>query len=282
MTNPTILVLGATGKTGRRVSTRLAADGHAVRAGSRSADPRFDWEDPATWATAVAGVGSIYLTYQPDLAFPEAADRVAGVVEAAKAAGVHRIVLLSGRNEPGARAAEQIVEQSGLEWTLLVASFFAQNFSESSFVLDGVIAGVFAFPASDDVREPFVDADDIAEIAVDALTSDRHIGRRYELTGPRLMSFADAVAEVSAATRRRIDYVAITIDEMSAAMRAEGVSDTDVEAYADLFATVLDGRNAYLSGDVERILGRPPRDFAEYVSSAVSTGVWDVATGRTA
>jgi len=281
MTNPRILVLGATGKTGRRVSTRLAAAGHAVRAGSRSADPRFDWEDPATWAHALAGVGSIYLTYQPDISFPAAADRVAGVVQAAKAAGVSRIVLLSGRNAPGARPAEQIVEQSGLEWTLLTASFFAQNFSESSFVLDGVLAGVFAFPAGD-VGEPFVDTDDIAEVAVDALTSDRHIGRRYELTGPRLMSFADAVAEIAAATRRRIDFLAITIDEMSAAMRAEGVSDIDVEAYAALFGTVLDGRNAYLSGDVERILGRPPRDFAEYVASAVSTGVWDVATGRTA
>jgi uncharacterized protein YbjT (DUF2867 family) len=202
-------------------------------------------------------------------------------VEAAQAAGVRRIVLLSGRNEPGARAAELIVEQSGLEWTFLTASFFAQNFSEVSFVLDGVLAGVFAFPAGD-VLEPFVDADDIAEIAVDALTSDRHIGHRYELTGPRLMSFADAVEEVAAATGRRIDYVPITVDEMSAAMRAEGVPERDVDAYADLFATVLDGRNAYLSGDVERALGRPPRDFAEYVASAAAAGVWDVGTGRTA
>ena len=167
-------MLGATGKTGRRVSTRLAAAGHAVRAGSRSADPPFDWEQPATWAPAVAGVRSIYLTYQPDLAFPGAAERVAGVVAAATAAGVQRIVLLSGRNEPGARAAEQVVEQSGLEWTLLVASFFAQNFSETPMALDGVLDGVLAFPAGD-VREPFVDVHDIAEVAVEALTTDRHL-----------------------------------------------------------------------------------------------------------
>jgi uncharacterized protein YbjT (DUF2867 family) len=281
MTNPTILVLGATGKTGRRVITRLAESGHTVRAGSRSADPRFDWEDAATWAPAVAGVGSIYLTYQPDLAFPGAADRVAGVVDAAKAAGVHRIVLLSGRNEPGARAAEQIVERSGLEWTLLTASFFAQNFSELDIVHDGVLAGVFAFPAGD-VGEPFVDADDIAAVAVDALTSDRHLGLRYELTGPRLMTFAEAVAEIAAAAGRPIQYVPITIDDMSAAMRAEGVPETDVDAYADLFTTVLDGRNAYLSGDVERILGRPPRDFADYVAATAPTGVWDVAAERSA
>ena len=280
MTTPTILVLGATGKTGRRVSTRLNAAGHAVRAGSRSADPPFDWEQPATWAPAVAGVRSIYLTYQPDLAFPGAAERVAGVVDAAAAAGVERIVLLSGRNEPGARAAELIVEQSGLEWTLLVASFFAQNFSETSMALDGVLDGVLAFPAGD-VLEPFVDVDDIAEVAVEALTTDRHRARRYELTGPRLMTFADAGAEIAAATGRRIDYVPITIDEMSAAMRAEGVPDGDVEAYAELFATVLDGRNAYVSDDVERILGRLPRDFAEYVAATVATGVWDIAAGRT-
>ena len=138
-----------------------------------------------------------------------------------------------------------------------------------------------AFPAGD-VREPFVDADDIAEIAVDVLTSDRHVGRRYELTGPRLMTFGEAVAEIAAATWLPIDYVPITVDEMSAAMRAEGVPDSEVDAYADLFATVLDGRNAYLSGDVERILRRPPRDFAEYVADTASAGVWDVVAGRTA
>jgi uncharacterized protein YbjT (DUF2867 family) len=277
MTTATILVLGATGKTGRRVGTRLTAAGHAVRVGSRFADPRFDWEEPATWAPAVAGVRSIYLTYQPDLAFPGAADRVAGVVSAADAAGVQRIVLLSGRNEPGARAAELIVEQSGLEWTVLTASFFAQNFSELPLALDGVLDGVLAFPAGD-VLEPFVDVDDIADVAVEALTTDRHLGRRYELTGPRLMTFADAVAEIASATGRTIEYAPITIDAMSAAMRAEGVPDCDVEAYAELFATVLDGRNAYLSDDVERILGRPPRDFDEYIASTLPTGVWDVVT----
>jgi uncharacterized protein YbjT (DUF2867 family) len=280
MTTSPILVLGATGKTGSRVLTRLAAAGHAVRAGSRSADPPFDWEQHATWAPAVAGVRSIYLTYQPDLAFPGAADRVAGVVAAAKVAGVRRIVLLSGRNEPGAQAAERVVEHSGLEWTLLTASFFAQNFSELPMALDGALDGVVAFPAGD-VREPFVDVDDIAEVAVEALTTDRHLGERYELTGPRLMTFADAVAEIASATGRTIEYLPITIDDMSAAMRAEGVPDGDVEAYAELFATVLDGRNAYLSDEVERILGRPPCDFAEYVASSVPTGVWDVAAGRT-
>ena len=281
MTTPTTLVLGATGKTGRRVLARLAAAGHAVRSGSRSADPPFDWEQPATWASAVSGVHSIYLTYQPDLAFPGAADRVAGVVAAATAAGAQRIVLLSGRNEPGARAAELIVEQSGLEWTVLTASFFAQNFSELPMALDGVLDGLLAFPAGD-VREPFVDVDDIAEAAVAALTTDRHLRRRYELTGPRLMTFADAVAEIANATGRRIEYVPITIDDMSAAMGAEGMPEGEIEAYAELFTTVLDGRNAYLSGDVERILGRPPRDFADYVAATLPTGVWDVAAGRTA
>ena len=276
-----MLVLGATGKTGRRVLARLAAAGHAVRSGSRSADPPFDWEQPATWAPSVSGVHSIYLTYQPDLAFPGAADRVAGVVAAATAAGVQRIVLLSGRNEPGARAAELIVEQSGLEWTVLTASFFAQNFSELPMVLDGVLDGVLAFPAGD-VREPFVDVDDIAEAAVVALTTDRHLRRRYELTGPRLMTFADAVTEIAAATGRRIEYVPITIDDMSAAMRAEDMPEGDVEAYAELFATVLDGRNAYVSDDVERILGRRPRDFAEYVAATLPAGLWNVAAGRTA
>jgi uncharacterized protein YbjT (DUF2867 family) len=148
-------------------------------------------------------------------------------------------------------------------------------------VLDGVLDGVLAFPAGD-VREPFVDVDDIAEAAVAALTTDLHLRRRYELTGPRLMTFADAVTEIAAATGRRIEYVPITIDDMSAAMRAEDMPEGDVEAYAELFATVLDGRNAYVSDDVERILGRRPRDFAEYVAATLPTGLWNVAAGRTA
>jgi uncharacterized protein YbjT (DUF2867 family) len=198
--NNTILVIGSTGKTGTRVADQLEKRGIPVRHGSRSSDIPFDWEDQQTWAPAVAGVEKVYLTYYPDLAVPGSVDAVRTVTELAKAAGVRRMVLLSGRNEVEAQRAEEVVKASGLDWTIVQCAFFSQNFSEGAF-LDAVLAGSISLPVRD-VQEPFVDVDDIADVVVAALTDDCHIGQLYELTGPRLISFEDAVAEVGKAARR--------------------------------------------------------------------------------
>jgi len=183
---PLTLVLGANGKTGRRVADRLAALGRPVRAGSRSAVIPFDWEDQSTWRAAVAGVDAVYVTYYPELAFPGAAEVVGAFADVAVATGIRRIVLLSGRGEEGAQLAEEKVQKSGADWTVVRCAFFNQNFSET--FVEPVRAGVLAIPAGD-TREPFLDADDIADVVVAALTDDRHIGEVYELTGPRLLSF---------------------------------------------------------------------------------------------
>ncbi|MDX3850033.1 NAD(P)H-binding protein [Streptomyces sp. AK02-01A] len=266
----TTLVIGGTGKTGRRVAERLAARGLPVRIGSRNADVPFVWEDPATWEGALEGVGAVYVTYYPDLAFPGAAEAVGAFAKAAVAGGARRLVLLSGRGEEGARISEDKLKESGADWTVVRASWFNQNFSES-FFLEPVLAGELALPTGDSV-EAFLDADDIADVAVAALTDPKHIGKTYELSGPRLLSYGDVADELSKATGRTIAYIPVTKDAYRAVLAENGLP---VE-FADLFGMVLDGRNAHLVHGVEEALGRKPRDFSEFARDAAASGVWNV------
>jgi uncharacterized protein YbjT (DUF2867 family) len=272
----TTLVLGGTGKTGRRIVQRLQAAGRPVRVGTPSATPPFDWDDQSTWAPALEGVGSVYVTYYPDVAIPGAAAAVGAFAELAVATGVRRLVLLSGRGEEGARRSEQALQQSGADWTIVRSAFMDQNFDES-FFLEPVRAGEVAFLADPDLAEPFIDADDIADVAVAALTGDEHVGQLYEVTGPRLLGWAQAVAEIAAAAGRPIRYVPVSLEEYAALLVENQVPADDVKMLTGVFseiAGVLDGRNAYLSDGVQRALGRPPRDFADFVRDAAATGVW--------
>jgi uncharacterized protein YbjT (DUF2867 family) len=267
------LVLGGTGKTGRRVVERLSARGLPTRIGSRSGEPPFDWEDRTTWAPALRDVESAYVSYYPDLAIPGAADAVRSFAELAVENGVRRLVLLSGRGEEEAQRSEQAVRDSGAEWTVVRSSWFSQNFSES-FFLEPVLAGEVALPAGN-VAEPFTDADDIADVAVAALTDDGHAGKLYEVTGPRLLTFAQAVEEIGQAAGREIRYVPVSIEQYASALAEHDVPDDLVQLLTYLFTEVLDGRNAHLTDGVQRALGRVPRDFADYAREAAATGVWD-------
>jgi uncharacterized protein YbjT (DUF2867 family) len=269
------LVIGGTGKTGRRVAERLRRLGRAVRIGSRAGDPPFDWDRPGTWPAALDGVASAYLTFSPDLAFPGAADAIGGFARMAAGAGVERLVLLSGRDEEEVLPSEAAVTGAGVAWTVLRASWFAQNFSEH-FLLPPVLDGVIALPGGA-VAEPFVDAEDLADVAVAALTEPGHDGRIYELTGPRCLTFDEVAAELSAATGRQIRYVAVTTEEFAEVAVSHGVPAEEAWPLAQLFARVLDGRNAHATTDVADVLGRPPRDFTDYVREVAATGVWDVA-----
>jgi uncharacterized protein YbjT (DUF2867 family) len=271
------LVIGGTGKAGRRVVSRLQALGRPVRVGSRKADPPFDWDHPSTWPGALEGVNAAFVSYYPDVAFPGAVDAIRGLTKAAVSSGVQRLVLLSGRGEEEAQRAEHVVETSGVEWSVVRSSFFAQNFSEH-FLLQSVLDGVIALPVGD-VAEPFVDVDDVADVAVAALTGDGHAGEVYEVTGPRLLTFADVAAELTAATGRTVRYVDVTPEDYVAGAIAAGVPAEEATLLTALFAEVLDGHNAYLSDGVRRALGRPPRDFADYARTTAASGVWDGATG---
>ena len=272
----TTLVLGGTGKTGRRVAERLERGGHAIRVGSRSNAPAFDWEDRATWAGALDGAEAVYISYYPDLAVPGAPDAVGEFTAQAVGAGARRLVLVSGRGEREAQRSERVLEQAadGAEWTVVRASWFNQNFNEG-YLLDPVLSGEVALPAGD-VPEPFVDADDIADVAVLALTEDGHSGEVYEVTGPRLLTFAEAVDEIARATGRDLRYARIGIDELAAGLAEAQVPDDYIGLLRYIFGEVLDGRNAEVTDGVQRALGREPRDFADFVRDAAATGVWDV------
>ncbi|AFK55583.1 NAD(P)H-binding protein [Tistrella mobilis] len=261
-----VLVTGGTGKTGRRVAAGLRARGWPVRIAARSLAPaadavRFDWADRDGWPAALDGVGAVYVAYAPDLAVPGAVDDITAFAAAARAAGVGRMVMLSGRGEPGAEAAERALAAAGFDWTVLRASWFVQNFTEG-LLAEALAAGELALPVGD-VPEPFIDADDIAEIAVKALTEDGLGGRILELTGPRSLSFAAAMAEISRLTGRPISYRQIPMADFLAGLQAQGVPDDMRDFLAWLFTTLFDGRNSATTPAVTEVLGRPARDITD-------------------
>ena len=275
---PLTLVLGGTGKTGRRIAERLGRMGRPVRIGSRAQTPSFDWNNESGWDACLAGVAAVYISYSPDLAMPGAMDSIQALVGKAKRSGVNRLVLLSGRGETEAQACERIVQDSGLEWTIVRASWFNQNFSEGAFV-DMVRAGEITLPAGT-TPEPFVDVDDIVEVAVAALTDPGHAGEVYEVTGPRLLTLANVADEIGRAAGREIAYIDVPHDDFVAGLA--GAPEDVVWMLDYLFSTVLDGRNAHLTDGVQRALGRPPKDFADYAREIAATGAWAAASAARA
>lgn len=271
----TVLVIGGRGKTGARVADRLEAKGVDVRLASRASSPAFDWTDRSTWPAAIAGARAAYIVYYPDLATPGAVEAIRDFSALAIEHGMKRLVLLSGRGEPEAQAAEEELMRSGADWTVVRASWFAQNFSES-LLAPGIMAGEVHF-AADKVLEPFIDADDIADVAVAALTEPGHEGKLYEVTGPRLMTFADAVEEIASATGRPVTYTPLSADAYLDAARGAGVPEDLLAVLELLIREVLDGRNEHLADGVQQALGRPPRDFAEFARKAAADGLWEAA-----
>ena len=220
MKNPPILIIGKNGKTGARVDQRLQALGYETRGVSRSTTTVFDWQDRSTWRNAMAGVHVAYVTYQLDLAVAGAAADMEAFMKIAAEIGMKHIVLLSGRGEEGAERAENIVKNSGISWNIVRASWFAQNFSEN-FMLEGILAGELVLPA-DDTVEPFIDVDDIADVAVAALTQSSLRNKLFEVTGPRAMTFSQCVAEISEATGYPVNYISVPIDTYIDALREQG------------------------------------------------------------
>lgn len=267
------LVLGGTGKTGRRVAQRLTAQGHDVRVGSRRATPAFDWERESTWAAALNGVDGVYVSYYPDLAVPGAVQKTRAFAELAVRSGTPRLVLLSGRGEPEAERAERAVDDTGGELTVLRASWFMQNLSED-YMLDHVLGGEIRLPAGD-VRIPLLDIDDLADVAVAALTDDRHIGQLYELTGPQPLTFGEAAAQIAAATGRELRYTPISLEQHEIELAEHGVAPEVIELLTYLFSEVATERNAGTADGVERALGRRARTFGDYARKAAAAGVWD-------
>ena len=268
-----ILVLGATGKTGRKVVEDLEQRGYPVRKGSRSENPSFDWHNPENWPELLQGIHSIYVTYQPDLAVPGASDAIRHLMDVASKKNVKKVVILSGKGEVEAQKCEQIVANSGLDYTLVRASWFMQNFSES-FLLDPIIAGEIALPQAN-AKVPYVHTSDIAEVVVQSLVDDSHNGKTYELTGPQAMTFSEVIAKIATATGRDLQFIPISLEEYAQGMKAAGIPDDYAWLINYLFREVLGSKGSDLiSTDIEKVLGKDPRSFEQYIEETLMQGVW--------
>lgn len=268
-----ILVLGGKGKTGRRIVERLNNLGHNVRVGSRSESPAFDWDQPAGWPAALEGMEKVYITYQPDLAVPGAKEAIEAFTTVAKDQGIQKLVLLSGKGEVEAQRCEQLVFNSGIDSTVVRASWFSQNFSES-FFLEPIQHGFVALPHAD-TKVPYVDANDIADVAVEVLLNDGHNGKIYELTGSRMLTFEQVIDEIAEATGRDIKFQSITLAEYMAMLKEFGLPEDYLWLIEYLFTEVLGNKeNQVIAHDIEKVLGRKPIDFSEYVADTVKTGIW--------
>jgi len=273
MQDSPILIIGKTAKTGLRVDQRLRAQGYTTRAVSRSTSPAFDWEDPTTWRAALEGTESAYVTFYPDLAIPSAEQSIRRFVALAKDVGVRHLVLLSGRGEQGAERAEAVLTNSGLDWNVVRASWFMQNFSEG-FMIEGILNGELMLPAGD-ISEPFIDVDDIADVAVATLIRPELRNRLFEVSGPRALTFAQCASEISEAVGYPVEFIPITVDEFIQAMRDRSLPEETLWLMRELFTVVLDGRNSNPARGVEEALGRPATDFSEYLPKVMATGAWE-------
>lgn len=273
MIDPKIVIVGANGKTGSRVEARLKAAGIATRGVSRSTTPAFDWTDPSTWRTALDGATGAYLTYHPDLSVPAAPGHIRSFCEVARETGIEQVVLLSGRGEEGAARAEEVLRDSGLAWNIVQASWFAQNFSED-FMLHGILDGELIVPGGA-ALEPFIDIDDIADVAVATFLEPGLRNRLFEVTGPRTMTFNECVEAISSAAGHTVRLTEVPLDAYLQGLRAQHLPEEFVDLLRDLFADLFDGRNAQVAHGVREALGRPATDFNEYARKTAASGAWN-------
>ncbi|MEO1517173.1 MAG: NmrA family NAD(P)-binding protein [Bacteroidota bacterium] len=271
-----ILVIGGTGKTGRRVAEQLHQLGHNVRIAGRNTTPAFDWDKPETYTPVLKDIDRAYIVYYPDLAVPGAREAIAKLTEAALAAGLDKVVLLSGKGETEAEACEEIVANSGLNYTLVRASWFNQNFSEGAF-LEFVTDGVIALPMPE-AEIPFVDVQDIADVVTKVLLDDSFNSQTVTVTGPQKKTFKELVDIMSKATGRDLQYIPISIEDFKEGMRQAGLPDSYVWLFGYLFQEVLGNPdNQVISHDVERVLGRQATDFESFAEKAAQSGIWNAS-----
>ncbi|MGW0784972.1 NAD(P)H-binding protein [Streptomyces sp. NPDC002913] len=276
----TVLVLGGSGKTGRRLAPLLQDHGANVRAAGRRGPVAFDWDRPNTWERALDGVDAVYLVDAQDRPGQwDAEGCIRAFAGLAVDQGVHRMVLLQARvtERVGGKsliAGERAVQECGAEWTVLRPNWFFQNFDEGVF-LDCVLAGELPLPAGEG-REPFVDAEDVAAVAAAALLQDGHAGETYELSGPRALSFGEAINTIAHATNRDIRYAPVTHQDYVDELVCYDVAADYALFLAELVAQIRDNKNAVPTDTVRRVLGREPRDFEDYVKDTASRGVWDL------
>ncbi|MDX6260966.1 MAG: hypothetical protein QOH84_2654 [Kribbellaceae bacterium] len=278
-TTTPILIIGGKGKTGRRVAAQLDARGVPYRLASRSSEQRFDWYYESTWSPTVAGIDTAYLA--PPVG-PTGLAQAGRFIKQAAAEGLRRVVLLSGRGvgSPGrdftvyesSVELENSVRASGADWTIVRPAWFAQNFSED-FLFDYVLGSEIRVAAGDG-GEAWIDTNDVGDVMTAALLDERHTGETYSLSGPRTLTMAEVATELSTVTGRPIKYVDLEPEEFVAELVGYGQTLEDSEAVRDLFAVIRNHRSDYVSAGVQQVLGRAPRDFADWAQETAKTGVW--------
>ena len=274
MTTENILVIGGTGKTGRLVAENLTKLGHNVRVVGRTTTPAFDWDKPETYEAALQNMDRAYVVFYPDLAVPGAKDAIGLLTEKALKVGLDKLVLLSGKGEAEAEACEEIVANSGLNYTTVRASWFNQNFNEGAFV-DYILAGHLALPMPE-AKIPYTDTQDIADVVTKVLLDDAYNGEIVTVTGPKKLTFAEVTAIISEKLGRQIQYTPISMDAFKSDLEANSAPAPVIWLLSYLFTEVLGhSENQTISNDVERILNRKPIAFEQYVENTIVTGVWD-------
>ena len=274
MKSENILVIGGTGKTGRGVAENLIALGHNVRVVGRKTTPAFDWDNPETYDAALKDMDRAYVVYYPDLAVPGAKEAISALTEKALKAGLDKMVLLSGKGETEAEACEEIVANSGLNYTTVRASWFNQNFSEGAFV-DYILAGHMALPMPE-ASIPYTDTKDISDVVTKVLLDDTYNGETVTVTGPRKLTFDEVAEIISDKLGRKIQYQPISMEEFKTGLTEAGLPESFIWLLSYLFTEVLGhSENQTISDDVERILNRKPITFEKYVEDTVASGVWN-------
>lgn len=273
MNTQKVVVLGGIGKTGRKVAEKLAKNGHVVRIGSRTQNPAFDWNDASNWSEVLEGMDAVYVAYQPDLAVPGALESIEKLMNEIRKSSIQKVVLLSGKGEKEAELCEQVVIHSGLDYSILRCSWFNQNFSES-FFLDPIRLGQVALPKAE-AKVPYVDTDDISDMAVEVIENDQHRNQLYELTGPQIYTFREVIQLISRETGREIQFTEINLPSYLDLLKSHGVPEDFVWLINYLFSTVLDAPgNEEISSDIEKVLGRKAKSLEEYVIETAKTDVW--------
>jgi uncharacterized protein YbjT (DUF2867 family) len=280
MTNSTILILGGTGKTGRRIAARLRAADIPVRTAARTgANVHFDWDEPSTHDAALDGVGATYLV--PPALRTDHAEQVAGFVDRAEAAGVRHVTFLSARGvelappEVSLRAIElDVASRTRLTHTILRPGWFMQNFSED-FLRPAIRDhGVIPAPTGDGAVA-FVHADDIAEVAAATLRDGQsHAGAGYTLTGPEALTFAEVAARISAVAGRRIAHLDVPAAEWISQTVAAGVPEAYAQMLGNIMGGVREGSEAATTDAVLRVTGHAPRTFESYLSDDETVARW--------
>jgi uncharacterized protein YbjT (DUF2867 family) len=268
-----ILLTGGKGTTGRMIARELARIGAACRIGTRDPVARgeiaFDWRRPELARDAFDGVKAIYIVAPTDTSDHERL--VIPMLEQAVERGVGRFVLLSASSlEAGGPMMGQIhswLAENTRQWAVLRPSWFMQNLHNQH--REAIANEDTVYTATGAGRVGFIDAADIASVAVSALTSQVAWNRDYILTGPEPLSYADVAAALSAAFGRQIKHMALQSDAYARLLVEQGMGEDYARTLAAMDERIAAGSEDRVTTHVYALTGRAPTDFPTFIEANI-------------